>query len=44
MEKLPQILQENLSYCLSDKYVIKVAEVFQLILSLLQLEYTFNTD
>ena len=33
--------QLHLYYSLSDKYIIKVAEVFQLIISLHQLEYTF---
>ena len=31
----------HLYYCLSDNYVSKVALVFQLIVSLHQLEYTF---
>ena len=31
----------HLYYCLSDKYIIKVVSVFQLIISPRQLEYTF---
>ena len=34
---------EQSYYSLSDKYIIKVAEDFQLIISLYQLEYTFTT-
>ena len=31
----------HLYYCLSDQYMIKVASMFQLIISIRQLEHTF---